>query len=102
MPDQPSPKPAPAVENHVVRCRQCERVFAGFTYKIVPTANEVTLLLDADGDTVYDLVKVCKCKVVFHWHTNDKTIRDNTAAFERLMAHYERQSAIIADDKSTG
>lgn len=95
MPEDPNPQEQP------VRCRQCDRVFKGYVYKIVPTAKEITVLLDADGDTVYDLVKVCvKCGAVYHWHTSDKTIKDNTAAFERLMAHYQRrQSAIIKPDK---
>ena len=105
------PDPSPTIEKtqsplyveHPVRCRQCDRVFGGYVYRIVNTAKEVTLLLDADGDTVYDLVKVCgKCKTVYHWHSNDKTLRDNTAAFERLMRHYRPRDAIIKSDNSTG
>lgn len=100
MPDDPKPQP----QDQPVRCRECDKVFKGFVYKIVPTTLEITVLVDADGDTVYDLVKVCgKCKAVFHWHTSDKTIKQNTEAFERLMRHYRPQSAIIADEtKSTG
>ena len=92
--------PTPKVSDQPVRCRQCDRVFGGYVYKIVPTAREVTVLVDADGDTVYDLVKVCgKCKAVYHWHSSDKQIRDNTAAFERLMNHYQNAGAIIEADK---
>jgi len=97
-------KPAPAIYiDQPVRCRRCDHLFKSYVYRIVNTPKEDTVLIDSDGDVVYDLVKVCpKCKSVYHWHTNDKTLVAHSESFERLMRHY-RQSAIITDDnQSTG
>lgn len=88
-----------------VRCRECEHVFKSYVYRIMVTPREDTLLIDADGDIVYDLIKICpKCKKAYHWHTNDKTLIAHSTAFERLMQHYQSPtSAIITpDNQSTG
>ncbi len=100
MPDKPK------VEDHPVRCRKCDRVFKGYVYKIVPTAKEITVLTDADGDVVYDLVKTCgKCQTVYHWHSNDKTLEENTKKFQILMETLYStppRSAIITSENPTG
>lgn len=95
-------RPLPYLEQPV-RCRECEHLFKSYVYRVLTTPREDTLLVDADGDIIYDLAKVCpKCKKVYHWHTNDKTLIAHSTAFERLMRHYQAPSAIINSDNSTG
>lgn len=98
------PKPVVIVtDDRPVRCRSCEHVFKSFRLREIGTGKTVTVLSDLDGVMIYDLVMVCpRCKDVYHWHSKDSAIRDNTYAFERLMRHYEERRAIINGEKEDG
>ena len=101
--------PVPAVEDNPVLCRQCGRQFNSFMYRKVTAGGEDAVsMVDRDGELIYDLVKVCRCGVVFHWHTKEQTIVKNSSvyqtAFEQLMSHYvsKDESAIITKTTETG
>lgn len=97
----------PAVEDNPVLCRQCGREFSSYMYRKVTAGEEDAVsMVDRDGELIYDLVKVCRCGSVFHWHTKEATIVKNSSvyqtAFEQLMSHYAKKDDAIIQKVETG
>ena len=87
MPDtQVSAPPAiglPVVEDTPVPCRKCGHEFQSYMHR---TIGGERVLIDRDGDTVWDLVKVCHyCKDVFHWHTSVRQMQEAAIAYQDMF-----------------
>ena len=95
----------PVVQDTPVPCRKCGHEFQSYMHRTIGTE---LVLIDRDGDTVWDLVKVCHwCKEVFHWHTTARQMQEAATAyqdmFEALMRELHgpaRKSAPTVEDSA--
>jgi hypothetical protein len=73
------------IKDGPARCKKCGHEFA--SYKIVSIDGKQQILIDQDGDIVFELEKTCHfCETVFPWHSNYQTMRETTKAFTKLRA----------------
>lgn len=73
----------PAVEENPCACEKCGHVFLSYLHRVV---NKDKLLIDRDGNVVFDLVVTCKyCNTVFHWHSKEKTMQEMSKNYQDMF-----------------
>lgn len=101
----------PVVEENPCRCEKCGHVFMSYLHRVIGQENKV--LIDRDGNVIFDLVVTCKyCITVFHWHTKEKTMQEMSKNYQSMFELLETlhspgierpsESAIIQKTNETG
>lgn len=85
--DNPKKANLPTLQEVFCTCEKCGHEFSSWLRREV---SGVPSLVDREGNLIYDLVLCCKfCGTVFHWHTKDRSIQENSKIYQDLFEALE-------------